>query len=281
MHDLFEVIFRLLNGLPADPKSQIYTATEGGRCRESWRRWLGGGCMLRQTPYRPVAFISLTANRRKQYKSKITAWCLDKNLKRSEVTAMLHEKRRREALGQTCIFISRGWIVDVASLERSSKRAKLSLATSSHETAQLPPDICCITIPSTSSTAPPTTLRAPSAHETLRALFHHTSVLFHSFFDRDVHTAPTRRDYSSLDAALATMTAALGALRSHDFKRAGSLLDRSFAALDAIVTSNHPNALSIVLKTVGACYRAGFSEVAAEGTAPPPERDFYIRLPKY
>jgi hypothetical protein len=60
------------------------------------------------------------------------------------------------------------------------------------------------------------------------------------------------------------MNNALSALRTRQFSRAGELLDSSFVALDAIVTSNHPNALSVVLKTIAACYRAGFAEVADE-----------------
>lgn len=157
----------------------------------------------------------------------------------------------------------------MASLERASRRAKLAPARCSEALdipIALPSNIRCIPIPRPSRhTALPAPLTAPTVHETLRSLFHHTSVLFHSFFDRDVLTNSTRRDYSTLDTSLTTMSNALVALKNHDYIRAGELLDESFVALDVIVTSNHPNALSVVLKTVAACYRAGFAEVAAEG----------------
>ena len=182
---------------------------------------------------------------------------------------MLREKQRLELAGQNCIFILSDRIVDMASLERASRRAKLASTHYSQVVERpsvLPANIRCIPIPRAyGRTALFAPLTAPTVHETLRSLFHHTSVLFHSFFDRDVLTTTTRRDYSTLDTSLTTMNNALVALRKHDYHRAGELLDESFVALDAIVTSNHPNALTVVLKTVAACYRAGFGEVAAEG----------------
>jgi hypothetical protein len=139
--------------------------------------------------------------RRKQYKTKITAWSLDKNFKRSELVSMLREKKRLEALGQSCMFIVSDRIVDIASLERASKRAKLTTSPSSDlyepsdSLAVLPMNIRCIPFPHTCKhKSLPAALTAPTAHETLRSLFHHTSVLFHSFFDRDVLTTTTRRD---------------------------------------------------------------------------------------
>ena len=173
---------------------------------------------------------------------------------------MLREKRRRESLGQSCIFVSRGWLVDTTSLERFSRRARISsrITNTRHENqaeVELPPDVRCIPLPSS-----PNAITAPTDLETLRKLFHYTSVLFHSFFDRDF-TSMVRRDYSMLDAAHNIMLDALRALSVQQYTRAGPLLDSAFSLFDDIVTSNHPNGLSVVLKTVAACYRHGFADI--------------------
>ncbi|KPI34291.1 uncharacterized protein AB675_8232, partial [Cyphellophora attinorum] len=230
---------------------------------------------------------------KKQYKNRITAWGLDKNVKRAEAEAILREHRRRTALGQQCIFVSRGWLVDVANLERFNKR--------------LSPEIRIIVLPTTLSAA----ITAPSDYETLRALFHYTSVLFHSFFDRDVYTlsssppsksapssprarSPIREhrrsslpnltypamrirptelqrshrgerrrtpDYRSLDTSYDLTLSALQRLRDGEYYLAGQILDRAFAGLDEVVRSDHPNGIGVVIKTVGACFKAGFGEV--------------------
>jgi hypothetical protein len=160
-------------------------------------------------------------------------------------------------MGESCIFVARGWVVDVQSIERFSKRAKLRESQPEDDDEQhLPADLRCIPLPQTVAK-----LDAPTDFETLRKLFHHTSVLFHSFFDRDF-TSMVRRDYTMLDAAYEFMLDAMTAFQAHDYSRGGPLLDSSFALLEDIVSSNHPNGLSVVLKTVAACYKQGFAEIA-------------------
>ena len=192
---------------------------------------------------------------------------MDKNVKRDEAAAILREKARREAMGQSCIFISRGWLVDVANLERFSKRAKLpSRSTKTGSTGDeqqqqqsapdLPNDICCIPLPARMQP-----IDSPGDFEVLRKLFHYTSVLFHSFFDRDF-VSMVRRDYTMLDQSYNFILDAMKHLNRGAYSRGGALLDSAFALFDDIVQSNHPNGLSVVLKTVATCHRAGFDDIA-------------------
>ena len=256
-------------------------------------------------------------------------------------------------MGQPCIFVARGWLIDVANLERFRKRAHLQTAPTTKskastrtsrgrqmrqysrrleddesededvdqlldfspiqrlqsteaQTNHLPPEVRCILLPTTLNH----TITASSDLETLRALLHHTSVLFHSFFDRDVYELPSRpssstaeqclrnkrnhllhhslshsnpgnhelatqpyrpphksfrpkraTDYRTLDTSYDLTLSALQHLRQGKYATAGNLLDQAFSGLNEVVTSDHPNGISVVIKIVGACVNAGFGEV--------------------
>ena len=60
------------------------------------------------------------------YKNKITLWGLDKKQKRYEACLILRRKREWDMQGRPpCLFLLRGWLVDMEDLERYRKRAKL------------------------------------------------------------------------------------------------------------------------------------------------------------
>ena len=68
----------------------------------------------------------VTVNRERQYKRKISYWRLDKNIKESEMRAILAVRDIRIERGKQSVFYVRGRRVDPAKIDRFAKR-KLSL----------------------------------------------------------------------------------------------------------------------------------------------------------
>ena len=65
-------------------------------------------------------------NRERQYKRKISFWRLDKNIKESEMRAILAVRDSRIARGKQSVFYVRGRRVDPAKIDRFARR-KVSL----------------------------------------------------------------------------------------------------------------------------------------------------------
>ena len=60
--------------------------------------------------------------RLKQYKSRITRWHLDKNIKDEEMRIILREQQRRRLEGKDSVFVVRGRKVDPKKIERYVQR---------------------------------------------------------------------------------------------------------------------------------------------------------------
>ena len=61
--------------------------------------------------------------RTKQWKTKITAWRLEKNLKKREVNRVIRQRRQRRKIGKASEFRIRGLLVDETRIDRNLKRA--------------------------------------------------------------------------------------------------------------------------------------------------------------
>ena len=111
------------------------------------------------------------------FKSRISAWGIEKKNKRTEAHAILREHRRRIRAGQPCLFVRRGWPVNITDIERFCKRSKLD--TSKVTTpARLPSGIACIPLSSVSST-----LSDPAFFSNLETLLFYSTVLVDSSFE--------------------------------------------------------------------------------------------------
>jgi hypothetical protein len=208
------------------------------------------------------------------YKNKITAWGLDKKNKRCEAEAILREKRKRDAAGQPCVFIARGFVVDVDDVERFCKRSRISVPFNGDavgDEVSLPPEIQCV--PLEPSTRP---MDEPSNFSVLRGLFYHIAVHADSCFERGIWKIESGNvshfgkhcwaGYQVLSHIQDDIEAASTLFRRGDYSIGGTFLRSAFRPFDSLVQSNCHNTLYQILRILDDLHRHGLAEIGKEMT---------------
>ena len=113
------------------------------------------------------------------YKSRITAWGLQKNNKVRDARAILKHQRAVEATGGRCLFFKRGRPIDLEAILRTWRRAGRKY--NDDTTYGIPADIECIVFPHDVPTMTNT-----DAFDNLRTFLHYTAVYFDSCFDTEI-----------------------------------------------------------------------------------------------
>ena len=118
------------------------------------------------------------------YKSRITAWGIDKKNKTHEARTIMREKQRYDALRQQCLFFVRRFLVDVNDVERFCKRSKIEVG---QEDTLQPADVQVLVL-----RRKLTALSDPSNFKHLRSFFHYYGVLVETCFDQSIWTTSLR-----------------------------------------------------------------------------------------
>jgi hypothetical protein len=92
-----------------------------------------------------MLYLVLNGSRIKMYKSRITAWRLDKKMKGNEVRAVVRMRRKRLAAGKASTFRVRGQVLDFDKVKSHLKRKGLALDDVPSESNSPVPSLECYT----------------------------------------------------------------------------------------------------------------------------------------
>jgi len=92
-----------------------------------------------------MLYLVLNGSRFKMYKSRITAWGLDKKMKGNEVRAVVRMRRKRLAAGKASTFRVRGQVLDFDKVKSHLKRKGLTLDDVPSESNSPVPSLECYT----------------------------------------------------------------------------------------------------------------------------------------
>lgn len=92
-----------------------------------------------------MLYLVLNGSRIKMYKSRITAWGLDKKMKGNEVRAVVRMRRKRLAAGKASTFRVRGQVLDFDKVKSHLKRKGLALDDVPSESNSPVPSLECYT----------------------------------------------------------------------------------------------------------------------------------------
>ncbi|ETN37961.1 uncharacterized protein HMPREF1541_07584 [Cyphellophora europaea CBS 101466] len=199
------------------------------------------------------------------YKTKITAWSLDKNIKRSEAQTLMRLKRKHESHGVSCMFLLRGFLVDMDAVERKYKRRKHEPGASSRHAQSDDDGLCQVSqVHCLRYSCRFDRVEDPTVFKLVQRVLYHAACGLERFI------TPPSLDNDDLylqsdNAGLYTVSLAVARFQAGDNVKGGMYLRRSFRLLTNMFAKwagYYSLDLRGLFDTVSRLVRDGYSDLA-------------------